>query len=570
MANPALTLPVGVRGRRRPRRRFGLLNALALSIAALLAAPILTVLLHLFVADSGTLAHLAETVLADYVVNTLWIALSVAAGVFAIGVATAWLVTMCHFPGRRLFEWTLILPLAVPAYVMAYAYTDFLQYAGPVQSLLRAATGWGAADYWFPNIRSLGGAIAMLVLVLYPYVYLLARAAFLEQSVCALDVSRTLGCGPWSSFLRVGLPLARPAIAAGVSLALMEALADFGTVSYFGVPTFTTGIYRAWFSLGDRVAAAQLASALLLCVFAVLLLERWSRGRGRYHHTSGRYRRLPSHRLRGGRAALAWLACALPLLLGFLLPAGILLEMALAKGDAQFGPRFLTLARNSFTLAATAALLAVALALLMALAARLRPTPLTLLANRFAAMGYAVPGSVIAVGILIPVAGLDNAIDGWMRGAFGLSTGLLLTGTIAALVYAYLVRFLAVSLQTVEASLAKISPSVDAAGRCLGAGPAGLLGRVHVPLMWGSLLSAGLLVFVDVMKELPATLIMRPFNFDTLAVQAYHLASDERLAEASTAALAIVAVGLLPVILLSRTIARARPGGAPPALPAQT
>jgi iron(III) transport system permease protein len=467
---------------------------------------------------------------------------------------------MCRFPGSAVLEWALILPLALPAYVMAYAYTDFLQFTGPLQSQLRALTGWGAADYWFPEIRSLGGAVAMLTLVLYPYVYLLARAAFLEQSICALEVSRTLGCGPWGSFFRVALPLARPAVAGGVSLALMETVADFGTVSFFGVQTFTTGIVRAWFSIGDRVAAAQLSAALLSVVFIVLVLERTSRGPAQYHHTTGRYQRLPAQRLRGLRAALAGFACALPLLFGFLLPAAILLALSIDEGAAQLSTRFLRLAANSITLATITALLAVALAILMAYGSRLRPGPLARLANRVAALGYAVPGTVIAVGVLLPFALLDNSIDALFRALFGISTGLLLTGTIAALVFAYLVRFLAVSLNTVEASLGKIRSSLDDAARNLGQGPFGTLTLIHAPLMWGSLLTAALVVFVDVMKELPATLIMRPFNFDTLAVQAYNMASDERLREAALPSLAIVAVGILPLILLSRSIARARPG----------
>ena len=545
--------------RRRSWRPDALTSA-ALVVAALLSIPVAAVFVHVFVPSEGTLAHLVDTVLPLYVTNTLSLVVGVGAGVLLLGVGTAWLVTMCSFPGQRVFEWALILPLAVPAYVMAYAYTDFLQFAGPVQGLLRDITGWRARDYWFPEIRSLGGAIAMLILVLYPYVYLLSRAAFLEQSVCALEVSRTLGCSPWSSFFRVALPLARPAIVAGVALALMETLADFGTVAYFGVPTFTTGIYRAWFSMGDRIAAAQLSTGLMAFVFAVLLLERWSRGHGRYHHTSNRYRNLGSYRLKGGRAVLAAAACGLPLMLGFLLPFGILLRMTLTNGDAQFGPRFIGLALNSFTLSTIGAVLAVLLALLMAFAVRHGKSRLALLANRVAGMGYAVPGSVVAVGALIPLGLLDNALDGWMRATFGISTGLLLTGTIAALIFAYMVRFLAVSLQTVEASLAKVRPSMDDAARSLGVRPLRMLRQVHIPLMWSSLLTAGLVVFVDIMKELPATLIMRPFNFDTLAVQAYHLASDERLSEASTAALAIVAVGLLPLILLSRTITRSRPG----------
>ncbi|HSR72726.1 MAG TPA: iron ABC transporter permease, partial [Kiloniellales bacterium] len=362
-ATPTGPLPLHPEGRQARRAgRAGPLTWAALAIAGLLSIPVLSVLVHVFIPSGGTWRHLAATVLPDYLANTFWLVLGVGCGVLILGVGSAWLVTMCRFPGRRVFEWALILPLAVPAYVMAYTYTDLLQTAGPVQETLRELTGWGARDYWFPPIRSLGGAIAMLSFVLYPYVYLLSRAAFLEQSVCALEVSRTLGCGPWASFFRVALPLARPAIAGGVALALMETIADFGTVSFFGVQTFTTGIVRTWFSMGDRVAAAQLSAVLLGFVLAVLLLERWSRGRARYYHTSGRYRHLPGYELRGGRGLLAWLACFLPLLIGFLLPAAILLHMSLTAGDAQFGPHFLRLAANSFTLAAVTALLAVLLA----------------------------------------------------------------------------------------------------------------------------------------------------------------------------------------------------------------
>ncbi|MFN4090310.1 MAG: ABC transporter permease [Alphaproteobacteria bacterium] len=530
------------------------------ALAGLFSLPILAVIVNVFLPGQGTWAHLAETLLAEYIRNTAILAVATGIGVAVIGTATAWLVTMCRFPGRGLLEWALILPLAVPAYVLAYVYTDFLQAAGPVQSLIRDLTGLRTREYWFPEIRSLGGAVAMLMLVYYPYVYLIARAAFLEQCVCVLEVSRTLGCSGWESMRRVALPLARPAIAAGTALALMETLADFGTVSYFGVHTFTTGIYRTWYSLGDPVAAAQLSTALLGFVVLVLLFERLNRGQARFHQTGIRYRPLPSYELRGVRGWAATTACALPVLLGFLLPGALLLNMAVFEGDAQFGPRYLALVGNSVTLAATTACLAVPLSLLLAYGVRRQGTPAVRAAVRVAGLGYAVPGSVIAVGVLIPFALFDNSLDAWMRASFGVSTGLLLTGTIAGVVFACLVRFLAVSLHTVEASLAKISPSIDAAARTLGAGSLRTAATVHAPIMGGSLLTAWLIVFVDTMKELPATLLLRPFNFDTLAVQAYHLAQDERLAEASTAALAIVAVGLLPVLLLSRTIARSRPG----------
>ncbi len=533
------------------------LTAAATLVAALLAVPIITVLTSVFAAGQGTWQHLMATVLPGYVANTLWLVSGVGAMVIFGGVVSAWLVTMCGFPGRRWFEWALILPLAMPAYIMAYAYTDFLQFTGPVQTWLRDVTGWQAREYWFPDIRSVGGAVVMLGLVLYPYVYLVVRAAFLEQSVGIIEVGRTLGYGPWRGFYRLALPLARPAIAAGTALALMETLADFGTVSYFAVPTFTTGIYHAWLSMGDRVAAAQLSAMLLGCVALILLFERLSRAGARYHNAGGR--KWPArYELRGATAWAATLICSLPLVFGFLLPAGILLHMSLRVANVEFGQRFFTLAWNSFTLAAVTAMAAVILALLMAYAVRLRPGLAATVANRVAGLGYAVPGAVIAIGILVPVARLDNSIDAWMRQEYGISTGLLLTGSVVALVYAYLVRFLTVALQTVEAGLAKITPSMDEAARSLGAGPAATLATVHGPMLRGSILTAALLVFVDVMKELPVTFVMRPFNFDTLAVQAYQLAADERLAEAASAALAIVVVSLLPLIVLSRRIAGRR------------
>lgn len=532
-----------------------------LVVALLAGLPVASVGLNLFVGGtSATWGHLTATVLPEYIANSLWLCGGVGLGVAVVGVTTAWLTAMHEFPGRRFFEWALVLPLAVPAYVMAYVYTDFLQFVGPLQTFLRDTFGWQYGDYWFPDIRTLPGAMLMFVCVLYPYVYLLARTAFLERASGMLEAARTLGMGPWRAFFAVSLPLARPAIVAGVALALMETLADYGTVAYFAVNTFTTGIYRAWFSLADRVAAAQLAAMLLAFVLFLLMVERVSRGRARYHNTTGRNRPMAGARLHGIGATLAIGACALPLLLGFLLPAGLLLKMALTEGDAQFGARFLILSRNSFVLAGSTAAIGVLLALLLAYGARLARTNLANALNRLVGLGYAVPGAVIAVGVLIPVTRLDNWLAGQWEAWFGHNPGLLLTGGIAALIYAYLVRFLAVALHTVESSLGKITPSMDDAARSLGLGQGETMRRVHAPMLRGSLLTAGLLVFVDVMKELPATLVMRPFNFDTLATQAYTLASDERLAEASTAALAIVVVGLLPLIALSRQVSAARRG----------
>lgn len=549
----------GTGGQGTARLQWSTLTLAAVLIAALIAAPVLSVFSNVFIGGtSETWSHLADTVLGEFVFNTVVLCIGVGLGVSSIGVTSAWLTTMLDFPGRRFFEWALVLPLAMPAYVMAYVYTDFLQFVGPVQSWLRETFEWRRGDYWFPDVRSVGGAVAMFMFVLYPYVYMIARTAFLERAGGMLEAGRSLGLGPWGSFFRVSLPLARPAVVAGTALALMETLADFGTVSYFGVQTFTTGIYRAWFSLGDRIAAAQLSAALLSFVILVLTLERISRGRARFNNTS-RQQILPVRlRLPLPLGLLAAFACFMPLLLGFLLPAGLLLQMAFVEGDAQFGPRFLQLARNSFVLATVTALIAVLLAVLLAYAARLARSRLPQALNRVVGLGYAVPGSVIAVGVLIPLTRLDNWLAQSWETAFGSNPGLILTGGIAALVYAYLARFLAVALQTVDSSLGKITPSMDDASRSLGFGKWATLARVHMPMLRGSLLTAGLLVFVDVMKELPATLVIRPFNFDTLATQAHTLAADERLAEASTAALIIVAVGLLPMFLISRQILRVR------------
>src|SRR5688572_27828248 len=465
-----------------------------------------------------------------------------------MGVLSAWLITVYRFPGRDTLQWALMLPLAMPAYVMAYAYTDWLEFTGPVQTMLRELTGWEARDYWFPEIRSLWGAAAMLSFALYPYVYLIARTAFNELPRSAIEAGRLAGYGPWGAFFRVAVPLARPAIAAGASLALMETLADFGTVSYFAVEVFTTGIFKAWLSMGDSVAAAQLSACLLAFVVVLLALERVNRGRAAYHGPAPRRSR--PHQLRGGVAILALAACAAPVTFGFALPA--ILLGRLAWDETISAGRLGALTANSFSIAAITALIAVAAAVVLAYAARLTRSPLVRMANRVAGLGYAVPGAVIAVGVLVPLGRLDNALAGWLEEAFGMKPGLLLTGTVAALIYAYLVRLLAVSLQTTHAGLAKITPSMEDAARSLGATPAAALARVHVPLLAPSLATAALLVFVDVLKELPATFALRPFNFDTLAVEAYNLAKDERLAEAAAPSLLIVAAGLLPVIYVSK------------------
>ena len=517
----------------------------------LLALPVLLVLASVFQGGGDIWSHLAATALARYVGNTALLLAAVAWGVVSMGVLSAWLITVYRFPGRDTLQWALMLPLAVPAYVMAYAYTDWLQFTGPVQSTLRALTGWQAREYWFPEIRSLAGAAVMLSFALYPYVYLIARTAFHELPRSAIEAGRLAGHTAWGAFFRVAVPLARPAIVAGASLALMETLADFGTVSYFAVEVFTTGIFKAWLSMGDSVAAAQLSACLLAFVALVLGLERASRGRAAYYSAAPR-KPAPPLRLGGAAAGLALLACAAPVFFGFALPMALLGQLAWGERAAYLGARFAALVGNSFALAGLTAIVAIALATVMAYAARLTRNPLVGGANRIASLGYAIPGAVIAVGVLIPLGRLDNLLADWIEAWLGMRTGLLLTGTVVALVYAYLVRLLAVALQTTEAGLAKITPSMEDAARSLGSSAAGALARVHVPLLAPSLATAALLVFVDVLKELPATFALRPFNFDTLAIEAYNLAKDERLAEAAVPSLVIVAVGLAPVIYVTR------------------
>lgn len=545
------------------------LVVVAVALPVLAALPVIAVVARGIAPGAGaTWLHLADTVLADYVANTAMLVVLVGAGVAFGGTLTGWALAQFRFPGSAFFEWALLLPLAMPAYVMAYAYTDLLQYAGPVQTALREAFGWSRGDYWFPDVRSLPGAAAMFVFTLYPYVYLLARTAFLERPPAFVEAARTLGLDRRRAFWRVELPLARPAIAGGIALALMETLADFGTVAYFAVDTFTTGIYRAWFSLGDRAAAAQLAAALLGFVLVAILLERASRGAAR-SVGSGRMRSLAADsrpRVDGWRGATIATLCSVPLVVGFALPVLLLLRLVHAEPEIALTPRFVEWAWNSLRVAGVAAAIAVIFAMTVAYAGRLAPGPVTHAAARILALGYAVPGTVLAVGVLLPL----GAIDGWLAGAVSRATGstpgLVLTGTTIALVYAYQVRYFAVAWNGIEPGFARITPAMDAAARSLGCSAGATFRRVHAPLLARSAAAALLLVFVDVMKELPATLVLRPFNFDTLATQAYSFARDERLAEAAVPSLAIVAVGLLPIIALARA-SRRRAGPEPgPAL----
>ncbi len=496
--------------------------------------------------------HTLEVLVPRYLATTLQLAFLVAVLSVVFGTCSAWLITMCRFPGRRLLEPLLVVPLALPAYVLAYVYLDLLGPSGPVQPWLRATLGQTVSV----DVASTTGAGVILAAALFPYVYVLARSAFLQRSGTFFEISRSLGVGPWRGFVRVSLPLARPALAAGAALVVMETLADFGAVSLLGVDTFTTGIYRAWFSMGDPVAAARLAALLVVTVFAILILERSARAGAAYAEARTNRERA-RFELTGARATSAFLFCALPVLVGFALPTIRLLWLAIDTSGSASASALPSLIANSLLLGGGTGALAVVLALILAYAARPPDAAAARWGARVAGLGYAVPGPVVAIGVLSTLGAVDAATSTWLA-EFGVGGTLLLSGTVAALVYAYLVRFMTVSLGTVEAGLAAVRPSLDEAAATLGSGFIERLFRIHAPLAWPALTSAFLLVAVDVIKELPATLVLRPFDFDTLAVRTYALARDERLAEAAAPALALVSLGLVPVLLLLRTMRRER------------
>ena len=535
------------------RRRIRTLNSwtwIASVTSLLLIGPLLMVVFGLSAPANDLWPHLVDTVLAGYIVNTVGIALGVALGTAILGVSTAWLIAMCDFPGRSFFSWALVLPLALPGYIAAFVYGDLLEFAGPIQSALRDYFGWVKGDYWFPAVRSPLGAVVVLSLVLYPYVYLLVQTAFANQSATLIETGRLLGRGPLRIFRTLAVPLARPALVAGCALAVMETLNDIGVMELFGIGTFTTGIYRAWFGFGDIGAAARLATVLLLVVLAVLWAERRLRKSLRYHPEYDRSRPVIRYVLRGRRAAIATLGCGLPVLLGFALPAAVLAWWHLRAG-APIDPAFPAIMLNTLGLALAATGVTVAIAWLVVFGLRLNPAIVRPFA-RTAGAGYAVPGVVVAVGVLGLCSLFDHAVNDASRMMFGAGTGLLLSGTVTVLLFAYAVRFLAVSMNALESSYHRIPGTLDAAARTLGVFPGGMLVRVHVPLLRGGVATAAALVFVEVMKELPATLILRPFDFNTLAVRAFEMAHEERMADAALPAIAIVAVGLVPLIVLSR------------------
>ncbi|MBL3571766.1 iron ABC transporter permease [Rhodovulum sulfidophilum] len=540
--------------RRRPLRlRPDPWSAGALAIAALVLLPILSVVVLALTPDENIWPHLIATTLPRYLTNTLAMMGGVAVLASAVGAGAAWLVSMYRFPGARWLEWLLLLPLAIPAYVGAYALVDFLEYAGPVQTVLRSLFGWqNARDYWFPEIRSRGAAVLVLSAALYPYVYLLARAAFREQSGAAYEVARALGAGPVGLFWRVGLPLARPAIAAGAAIAMMETVNDFGVVEYFAVQTLTAGIFSVWLEGGNAGGAAQIAGVILAVILALVALEKVSRRNLRFHALGRHHRPLVPVQLEGIAGWVATLACTLPVAVGFALPVGVILSHALANPEGWADPGLIRALLHTLTVGGIAAVLTVAAGLFLVYGVRLTGRTLPRILLPVTTIGYAAPGAVLGVGLLIPMAAADNALaDAWVW-LFGADPGLLMTGSAFAIVYAYGVRFFAIAQGAADAAMGRIAPSLPMAARSLGRTARGTLTSVYLPLIRTSIGTALLLVFVDCVKELPATLLLRPFNYNTLATRVYDKASLENLGDASPAALLVCLVGLVAVGLLAR------------------
>jgi iron(III) transport system permease protein len=527
----------------------------AAAVGLLVTVPVIAIIVLALTSPGGSFRHLAVHVLPAAVYETGLLLSGVGCLTAIVGMLTAWLVTMYRFPGVHVVDRLLVLPLAMPAYIIAYCYVDLLDYSGPVQSGLRALFGWKTPrDYWFPDVRSIPGAVVLFSAVLYPYVYMIARASFVQQSACALEVARTLGRSPWSVFREVALPLARPALAAGVALALMECLNDLGAVQHLGLRTLSAAIFTTWLQRSDLAGAVQLALVLLLVATGLIAVERWSRGRGRRTASTERHRAVPFETLHGWPGIAALLFCLLPVVVGFAIPVAVLVRHAIAAGSEGVGGGYVTAALNSTLLAGVVMVTTVCAASVVLFARRAAPSPLTHGIGTIAGIGYALPGTVLAIGLLFPLAGIDR----WLAALLG--TGALLSGTIAAITMACTIRFLAVAIGAIEDGLGRISPNLDAAARTLGATPAEALARIHVPILSPAIAAAGLLVFVDAMKELPATLLLRPFNFETLATSVYNKAALEQFELAAASCLTIVLVGLIPVLLLHRAVATGRAG----------
>lgn len=551
IAHPLLTTDTFLSHGRVRRGSGWRLGALLAALAALL--PIVAVVFIAFGPDEGIWTHLWSTVLPRYIVNTLLLMLGVGICSALLGFGSAWLISLYDFPGKRWLNWALLLPFAVPAYVIAFVYTDLLEFAGPVQSTLRDLTGWQRpADYWFPAVRSLGGAVVMFSLVLYPYVYLTCRTALLDQSGNLLLASRVLGAGPVRIFFRVLLPICRPALAVGLSLVLMETLNDYGTVSFFAVQTLTAGLYDTWMNMGNLTGAAQIAVTMVSFAVLLMFLERISRKSRQRYSGGNKQQPMQARELNGWHGPAATIACLIPIALGFVVPCVVLLDYAITYFDVSWNSDFFSYAWNSLMLSGSTALVLIIAGTILAYSLRIYPSRINQILTRLTCIGYAMPGAVLALGVIVPFAAADDWIDARMTQWTGEGTGLLLSGTVFAIIFAYCARFASVSIGAIEAGMQRITPSMDQAATMLGSKPMNTLRRIHLPLLKPSLLTAALIIFVDCMKELPATLILRPFNFETLATFVFQYASDELLAQCSLAALCIVVTGLLPLLLLNR------------------
>lgn len=525
------------------------------AVAALLVLPLFALIFQAFQPDEAVFGHLMATVLPTYIINSLLLIFWVSLGALLLALPCAWLMARCEFVGRRYLQWALLLPLAMPAYIVAYVYTDLLDYAGPVQRGLRSIFGWDSPqDYFFPDIRTLGGAACMLSLVLFPYIYLLARTAFMEQSLSLAHASRIMGCSPWQSFWRLSLPMARPALAVGVALVAMETAADFATVNYFAVPTLTTAVYDTWLGYGNLTAAAKLSAIILLVVFSLIGFERFARRKQQLFQKQSRIQVTDLYRLSMTQTLVALSFCGMLLLLAFLLPFGILLSYAIGYFEQSWDKSFWQLSLNSLSLALITSLLCCLIALLLMFVRRISPRQSDALPSRLASTGYALPGTVLAIGVLVPLTMLDFAIND-LADLFGIAgPGLILTGSVMALIFAFCVRFVAIAIGSVESSYKRISPSLDMVSLTMGQTPRQLLRRVHLPLLAKGLFAGALLVFIESMKELPAALLLRPIGFENLATYVFQFASDEKLEHGALAAIVIVLVGLVPLIYLNRSL----------------
>ncbi|MGI2081301.1 ABC transporter permease [Shewanella putrefaciens] len=525
------------------------------AVAALLVLPLFALIFQAFQPDEAVFDHLMATVLPTYIINSLLLIFWVSVGALLLALPCAWLVARCEFIGRRYLQWALLLPLAMPAYIVAYVYTDLLDYAGPVQRGLRLLFDWRSSqEYFFPDIRSLGGAACMLSLVLFPYIYLLARTAFMEQSLSLAHASRIMGCSSWQSFWRLSLPMARPAIAVGVALVAMETAADFATVSYFAVPTLTTAVYDTWLGYGNLTAAAKLSAIILLVIFMLIGVERFARRKQQLFQKQSRIQTTDLYRLTTKQTVYALIFCGTVLLLSFLLPFGILVSYAIGYFEKSWDSSFWQLSLNSLSLALVTSILCCLIALFLMFVRRISPRRSDTLPSRLASTGYALPGTVLAIGVLVPLTLLDFGINDLADYIGVKGPGLLLTGSVVALVFAFCVRFIAIAIGSIESSYKRISPSLDMVSLTMGQSPIRLLSRVHLPLLSKGIFAAALLVFIESMKELPAALLLRPIGFENLATHVFQFVSDEKLEHGALAAIVIVIVGLVPLIYLNRSL----------------